>query len=191
MGAVEERGDDAEIAATAAQAPEEIGIALGACGDDRALGGDDLGGEEIVAGEAVFAYQPADAAAEREAGDAGTGYDAGRHGQAVQVGLAIDVAEGGAALDARRAAFRIDEHAAHGREIDDDAIVAQRAAADVVAAAAHGDEQFLGARELHGVDDIGRAGAAGDEAGVLVDARVPNFARPVVGGVAGPDHGPA
>src|SRR5262245_49326520 len=135
MGAVEERGDDAEIAAATAQAPEEIGVALGARGDDCAHGRDDLGGEEIVAGEAVFAHQPADAAAEREAGDAGARDDAGRYGQAMDVGLTIDVAQGGPALHARRAALRIDEDSLHARQIDDDAVVAQGAAADIVAAA--------------------------------------------------------
>ena len=67
--------------------------------------------------------------------------------------------------------------------------VAEGAPADVVAAAADGDEQIVRTREFHGVHDIGRAGAAGDEAGVLVDARVPNLAGLVVAGFAGLDDG--
>ena len=59
--------------------------------------------DEVVAGEPVLAHQPADAAAERQPGDAGPRDDAARHGEAVQVGLAVDVAQGGAALDAHGA----------------------------------------------------------------------------------------
>src|SRR5882724_411117 len=187
MGAVEEGGDDAEIAAAAAQAPEEIGVALGAGGDDGALGGDDLAGQEVVDGEAMFAHQPADAAAEPEAGDARAGDDAGRHGQAMDMGLAIDIAERGAGLHARGARLRIDEHARHGREIDDDAIVAQRATPDIVAAASDGDEKIMRAREFHGVDDIGDPGAAGDEARMPVDATVPDLAGLVVACIVGLD----
>ena len=58
-----EAGDDAEIAATAAHGPEQVGV-VGLVGDeDVAGGGDDLDGEQRVDGEAVLAHEVADAAA--------------------------------------------------------------------------------------------------------------------------------
>ena len=54
---------------------------------------------------------------------------------------------GAAALGARRAAGRVDAHAGHRREVDDDAAVAGREARDAVAAAADGDGEVLAARE--------------------------------------------
>ena len=44
---------------------------------------------------------------------------------------------------------RVDDHAAHPGEVDDQAVVAERPAGDVVAAAAHRDEEVVGAGELH------------------------------------------
>jgi hypothetical protein len=38
-----ERRDDAEVAAAAADRPEEIGVRIGGCGSDLAVGADDLG----------------------------------------------------------------------------------------------------------------------------------------------------
>jgi hypothetical protein len=66
-----ELGDDPEVPAATAQAPEEIGILGLAGGDQLAFGGDEVDREELVDGQSVLAVQPADAAAEREAGDAG------------------------------------------------------------------------------------------------------------------------
>ena len=53
---------------------------------------------------------------------------------------------------------------------------------DVVAAAAHRDEQVVRAGELHRVDHVGDAEAAGDQPGMPVDRRVPDPARRVVVG---------
>ena len=66
-----ELGDDAEVAAAAPQTPEEVGVLVGRRGDDPAVGGDDLGLEQVVAHEAELALEPAAAAAEREARDPG------------------------------------------------------------------------------------------------------------------------
>ena len=52
---VQEGGDDPEIAAAAAQRPEQIGIVLRARGDDGAIRRDDLEGQDIVAGQPVLA----------------------------------------------------------------------------------------------------------------------------------------
>ena len=65
-----EAGHDAEVAAAAADGPEQVGVLLLARGDEPALGGDDLDRDERIDGQAVLAHQPADAATERQAGQA-------------------------------------------------------------------------------------------------------------------------
>jgi len=66
-----ETGDDAEIAAAAAERPEQVGVLFLARGDEAAVGEHNIGLDQIVDGEAVFARQIAVAAAQRQAGDAG------------------------------------------------------------------------------------------------------------------------
>ena len=65
-----ERRRDAEVAAAAAQAPEQLGVLVLAGVHELAVGGDDVGADQVVAGQADLAHEPADAAAEREPGDA-------------------------------------------------------------------------------------------------------------------------
>ena len=133
----------AEIAAAAAQRPEQIGILRLARRDEAAVGQHDVGLEQVVDGEAVLARQIAGAAAERQAGDAGGRDDAERHGQPEGVGGVVDVARRAARLDAHRPVRRIDAHALHHRQIDDQAVVAAAEAGAVVAAAADRDQQAL------------------------------------------------
>ena len=87
-----ERGDDAEVAAAASQRPEQIRVFVGGRPDDAALGGDHLGGKQVVDGEPVLAHEEADAAAEGEPGDAGVAHDAAGGGQTVGLRLVVDVA---------------------------------------------------------------------------------------------------
>jgi hypothetical protein len=68
--------------------------------DEFAVGGDQVRGDEIVDGEAVLAHQPADAAAEGEAGDPGGGYQAAGGGQPEADG-GDDIGDPGAAGDER------------------------------------------------------------------------------------------
>src|SRR5690606_25711250 len=130
-----ERGDDAEVAAAAPDRPEQIRVLVGARAAHLAVGGDDLHRKQVVGGEAITPADPAEAAAEREPGDAGRRDDAARHDQPVRLRGAIDVGPGGARLHPHTAAGGIDLDAPLGREIDHHAAVAQRGAGDVVAAA--------------------------------------------------------
>jgi hypothetical protein len=59
-----ERRDHAEVAAAASQRPEQVGVLVLGRPQQLATGRHDVGGEEIVDGEAVLAHQPADATAE-------------------------------------------------------------------------------------------------------------------------------
>ena len=154
---------DAEVAASAAQPPEQVGVLGLARVDEPAVGGDDVGADEVVAGEAVLAHQPADAAAEREAADAGRRDETARRREAVRLGLVVDVGPDRTAADGRPARIGIDAHAVHRREVDHDPVVAGREPGDAVAAAAHGDREVVAAREADRGDHVRRAGATDDE----------------------------
>ena len=168
-----ERGDDAEVAAAAAQRPEQVGVFVGGRPDDAALGGDHLGGQQVVDGEPVLAHEKADAATEREPGDAGVAHDAARGGQTVGLCLVVDVAPQRTALHQRRAADRVDPDGPHRREVDDDAVVTHRGTGHVVAPASYGDLEVVVPGETHGRGHVGGPAASSDQPGAPVDGAVP------------------
>ena len=61
---------DAEVAAAAADRPEQVGLVLGVDAAQLAVGRDDLGREQVVDRQAVLAHEVADAAAGRDPADA-------------------------------------------------------------------------------------------------------------------------
>jgi hypothetical protein len=67
----QETGDDAEVAAAAADRPEQLRVLCLAGGDHATVGEDEVGGEQVVDRESVLACQVAGTAAERQAGNAG------------------------------------------------------------------------------------------------------------------------
>ena len=71
MRAELERRNDAEVAAAATQCPEQIRILRGVRSDHDAVGEHDISGQQVVDRQAVLAREIADAAAERQAADAG------------------------------------------------------------------------------------------------------------------------
>ena len=77
-----ELGHDAEVAAAAADRPEEVGVLVRARGDLRAVGEDHLRREQVVDRQAVTAREIAVAAAERQARHSRGRDDPGRHGEA-------------------------------------------------------------------------------------------------------------
>ena len=100
MELVLELGDDAEVAAAAANGPEQVRVLGRAGSTDLAVGGDDLDRAQVVAGHAVAAHQPAETAAERQTGDAGRGDRAAGRRQPVRAGRLVEVGPGRAALGA-------------------------------------------------------------------------------------------
>jgi hypothetical protein len=78
-----------------------------------AIGGDDVDGQQVVAGEAVGTGEPAHAAAEREAGDAGMSDDARGRGQARHLCGAVQLAERGTTFHSDRPVVSVDRDAAH------------------------------------------------------------------------------
>src|SRR6202043_1586306 len=65
-----------------------------------------------------------------------------------------------ASLGPRGARLRIDPYALHRRQVDHQPALAHGVAGDVVAAAAHREQEPVGAGKTHRRDDVGRPGAA-------------------------------
>ena len=105
--------------------------------------------------------------------------------------LEVDVVPGAAALDERAASRRVDAHAAHIRQVDDQAAVDPGKARNRMAAAAHGDLEPLAAREAQRRDHVGCTRTPNDQVGMVIVRCVPERAGLVVAGVAAPDDCPA
>ena len=121
----QERGDDAEVAAAAANGPEQVGVLLGIGGHEPAVGQHHVHFEDVVDGEAAFAGEMTEPAAQRQPADAGGRDDAGRHGIAERVRRVIDIAPRAAAFDAHGLRDRVDANALHPRQLDHQAVVAR------------------------------------------------------------------
>ena len=89
----EEGGHHAEVAAAAAQRPEEIGVFRLAGRDEAAVGQHDVGLEQIVDGQPELAGEMTDAAAEGDAADPGGGDDAAGGAQTEGVGGMVQIAQ--------------------------------------------------------------------------------------------------
>ena len=157
------------------------------CPQQFAVGGHDIGGEQVVDRETVLAHEPADTTAKGESCDAGVADDAAGGGQPVGLCLLVDVAPQGTALHLGRAAVRVDPDGPHRREVDDDPVVAHSGAGHVVAPAPYRDLQVVFAGETHGSGHVGCPAASSDQSRVAVDGAVPHGSGGVVFGVVSRD----
>jgi hypothetical protein len=181
-----EAGEDSEIPAAAAQAPEQVRMLFLARPDHPPVGQHHLSREQRVCGQAVLARQPAHAAAEGEPGDPGVADHAGRGGQPVRLRRRVELGEEHAGLRPDGPPGRVDLDRLHGRQVDHQSAIAGGVAADAVPAAPHRERQPRSAGELERRDHIGGAGAAEDRRRPPVDYAVPEPAGRVVGGLARP-----
>ena len=117
------------------------------------------------------------------------GDDPADGGQAEELRLAVELAPEHAGLGPCRAGHRIDPDPLHRREVDHEAAVAERVAADAVTARSHRHLESALAGEADRGDDVGDSGAARDAGRAAVDRAVPDPARGVVALVARADHG--
>src|SRR5207245_4118552 len=76
----QERGDNAEVAATTAYCPEQVGMLLGAGGDKAAIGEHHVNAEQVVECQAQCTREVTDASAQRQSTDTGTRNQATRRG---------------------------------------------------------------------------------------------------------------
>jgi hypothetical protein len=136
--------DDAEVLTRTPQAPEEIWILVLACSENISRSQNDLAGDEVVDDEAVPAAQPAVAAAEGKAPDAGISDCAADGGEAVLPGGVVNVGPLSAALDGKGAGGGVDSDGAHGGEVDDEATVDGRGAGSRVTPATNSEVQGVG-----------------------------------------------
>jgi hypothetical protein len=180
--------DDSEIAASTAQAPEEVRVLRGAGGQEATVGRDHIGRDEIVDGQAVLAGEPAEAAPEGEPGDARIGDRAAGGGEPKGLRLVVELDPLSARLSPGRAGRGIDTDGFHRGEIDHEASVADRVAREAVAPPAHGHLQPMVPSEGHGADDVGGPGTAGNQGWPSVKHPVPQLAALVVGIVTGTQH---
>ena len=124
--AEQERRDDAEVAAAAADRPEQVGVLVGARAHALAVREHDLGLEQVVDRQPALARQVAEAAAERQPADAGGRDDPARRREAVLVGGArrprprCSRRRRGRCAPAGSTSMSLQQ-----REVDDDAVVAR------------------------------------------------------------------
>ena len=145
-----EGGSDAEVAATAAQTPEEVRLRLGVDVHLFAIGRDQIDRKQVVDRQAVLAHQVPEPAAKRQSGDAGVADDSARRGQGVLLGGAIELAPEHAARGTHRTRVRVELDGLHEREIDHDAVVADGVSGDGMSSPANGNQLFVRAGELDG-----------------------------------------
>jgi hypothetical protein len=122
----------------------------------------------------------ADAASERQPGDAGRADDPSRGGEAEGLGRRVEVEPRHAARGACEPRIGVDRDGTHRREVDHDAVVADAVPGRVVAASAYGDLALPCAGEVEGRRDVGRARAARDQHRPAVDQGVVAAPRGVV-----------
>ena len=140
VGVELELGDDAEVRARAAQRPQQVLVGV----HDAAVREHDLRARDVVDRQPVLAGHEADAARGREPADADVAVVARAHPEPVLAELLRDVAPARARAEPRHVA--VDADAVELAEVDHDAAVVRRAAADAVPAAAHGQRHVLLAR---------------------------------------------
>jgi hypothetical protein len=148
-----------------------------------AVGRDHVEGQDRVARPTMEAREVAEAAAERQAGDAGVRDEAENGSQAMELRLTVDVAEEATNLRAGDATRRVHPHAAHERHVEGEPAVAHAEAGDVVTAAFDRERHAVGACEVDAGDDVGSAEAAEHGSRAPVDHAVPEGAGGVVGGI--------
>ena len=183
-----ERGGDPEVPAAAPQRPEQIGMLPLVHAQVLTVGGDQIDRLQVVARQAVDAREPADAAAEGEAADAGVRDRPAGRGQTERLRLPVDVGPQRAAGDPHRRSRRIDMHTAHRREVDHQRTVGDRSSGHVVTAAADRHQHVLLASEPHRRHHVGRARTAHDRPRSPVDGAVPHRVDVVERGVGGRHH---
>jgi hypothetical protein len=183
-----ESGDDTEVAAAAAERPEEIGIRVLVHREMLPVGGHHFSREHVIDGQAVLADEKAEAAAEREPTEADARSVAEPGRPAAFAGHPTVVACLHAGLRPCGPAVRVHFDSVHPREIEDDAAVGRAVPRPAVAAAPHGELCPGLTCQRDDPRDVRCVGGADDHPGPAVEARKKHSARVVVTGIVRANH---
>jgi hypothetical protein len=171
---------DTEVPTTAADRPEEVGIVLLTGYVEAAVTGDDVCGEQVVAGQSQAAREISDPAAEGQAAHSGGGNDAACRRKAKRVPRRVEVAPRRAAFDTGRLREGVDTDRRHGRQVHHEAVVARAETRDAVRPSANGDRQPVVGRIAHSGHHVTGVRRPDDDRGPPVDHRVVNGAGDLV-----------
>jgi hypothetical protein len=146
--------DDAKVSASSTNSPVKVRILVRTGLDLASVGKNQLGGEDVVAAEAVFAHERTDASAKKETADA-HGRTLTEHSRKSRFGgLDLDSAAQHSAANACVAFVGCDGHVAEAGHIENDACVAGGVCGVAVAAAADGEREMIVADEVQGGLDV-------------------------------------
>ena len=157
---------------------------LGGAGvDDLPVGGDHLGGQQVVDRQPVAAAEVPDAASQGETADARRGDDAAGGGQPVGVGGVVEVTPGGSAAGPSGARRRIHMDVSQQGEVDHHAVVVGAEPRRAVAATAYRQVQAGLAGEVHRRHHIGDLLGSDDDLRTLVEHAVVDRPSLVIAGI--------
>src|SRR5258708_23583569 len=142
MGLEFERSDNAEISASPAESPKEIIVFRSAGSEHFAVGCDHLQRQQIVDGHPVFTDQPANTTSESQATNTSLGHDATRDCKPENMRFSINITKSRSALYSNSAGCVIHQNGPHSGQDDHQAVVAERTAANIVAAATNSRRQI-------------------------------------------------
>ena len=149
---------------------------------------DELGRDQLVAGESELRSQVADASTECETGDTGRPYDAPRRDKPGGLRCGVEVQPGRTPFCARDARCRVDPDSPQSGEVDDESVVADAVTGRVVSSAAYCHLESVRLGEREGRCDICSASATRNHRRPSVDQRVEAAPRVIEVGVIGRDH---
>ena len=179
-----------EVATTAADGPEQVGVLLFARRDDAALGRDQLDRDERIDRQAVLAHQPADATAERQAGQADAAGVAEWRREPVGTRRRGVLASGQAGLGPGEAPLGVDVQALHAAQVEDDAALARAETGQAVRTATDRELESRVPGEDDRPRDVGGTGRLDDQRRTAIDRPIVDEAGRVEGLVLGADDGP-
>ncbi len=169
-----EAGRDAEVRASAAQAPEQLGLLVRRRPDQAPVGGRELHGPQAVDREPEPALEPADAATERQSGDTRVTDDPHRADEAVLLGRDVELTQQRSAGGASATPLRVDADGVHPAEVDDQPALGRRVADGTVTAGADGDLEVPITTEADGSDDVLDVRGSEDQGRPPIEHRVPD-----------------
>ena len=171
-------------------APEQVLVLLGAGPQQLAVGGRDVGGDQVVAGESIAAVEPAQPAAEREPGDPGCRHHSQRRRQPERLGCAVELSqrEPGSGPDPSRR--WVNPKGLHGRQVKHEGAVAHRVPCHAVPAPAHREWEVVSTRDGDAADHLGGIHRPDHDERAPIDHAVEHGAGRVIATVAGPDDLP-